>query len=86
MFRQGLNVKYGVEKDRDSKTCIQVQLHAIAQAQGRRNSFPRKRLHDNMALMQFKSKKDWTRDNSCPCEVRSNYYVCVNDFFHKNIR
>ena len=36
-----------------------------------------------MALMQFKSKKDWTGDNSCPYEVRSKYYVCNNDIFHK---
>ena len=70
----------GVE--RNSNTCVQVQLHAIAQAQGRWNSFPRIWLHDNIPLMQFKSKKDWTGDNSCPFEVRSKYYVCVNDICH----
>ena len=87
LFRQGINIKNGVEKQANSKTCVQVQLHAIAQAQGRWNSFPRFWLRDNLALMQIKSKKDWTGDNSCPYEVRSKYYVCNNDIFHKiNIR
>ena len=64
----------------NSNTCAQVQLHAIVQAQGRCNSFPRIWLYDLKTWMQFKSKKDWTRDNSCPCQVRSKYYVVEMTF------
>ena len=75
-----------VSKLAHCKTCVQVQLHSNRTSTRKMALFPK-----NLASWLFwcsidaiQVEMDWTGDNSCPYEVRSKYFVVVNDILYTN--